>query len=140
MPPPSRKMTLNVADVRDQLETIPCNNIKVNVELKKDKAFKGQHIEDGQPVTLPVKNLQELLAWTGPDEHDPGQAFMKSSVPRAMKEIADNGRKTLVMHDMMGNYLNDKSVFLYLIVGYFLLKTIFRFTRVTFKSVRIRLS
>lgn len=78
------------------------------VDLIKPTQFTGRSVESGVPVTLPLKTLEELFAWEPNDLNDKGQPYSVATVPHCPKLIPSDAVKTLVCHDMMGGYLQDR--------------------------------
>lgn len=70
--------------------------------------FRGRSVENGLPVTKPLCNLEDLLAWKTDGSPDKGQSFSIASVPYHGKYIPDDEPRTLVCHDMAGGYLGDR--------------------------------
>ena len=82
--------------------------IHLVVDFEKETKFKGRSVEDGLPVTKPLYDLEELLAWIPNDASDAGQVYSVASVPYFGKHIPKGSYKTLVCHDMEGGYLDDR--------------------------------
>lgn len=66
----------------------------------------GEHYEPetSEPITVPFKTLEELLLWTpGEDE------FNIATQPLSKRtEHGDDTPLTLVCHDLMGGYTDDR--------------------------------
>jgi len=77
---------------------------------QKKKEFSGRSVENGNPISAPLKSLQELLNWISNDPNDSGQLFCVSTVPKYQKKFKKDSRKTMVIHDMKGGYLEDRFV------------------------------
>lgn len=70
--------------------------------------FPAKHYDPDttEPLSSALRNLEELLAWKLRDANP----FNVASVPRASRQplYASNQPRTLVCHDMMGGYLEDR--------------------------------
>ncbi|CAG5898917.1 unnamed protein product [Menidia menidia] len=69
---------------------------------------KHYHADTTEPISCGLRTLEELLSW-GRSEANP---FNVAAVPLAPREppLASCPRRTLVSHDMMGGYLDDRFV------------------------------
>lgn len=65
----------------------------------------GDHYEPhtSEPITVPFKNLDQVLLWK-PGEDD----FNVAMHPLAQKTEIRDDPLTLICHDMMGGYIEDR--------------------------------
>jgi len=83
-------------------------SVEISVDLSKPARFTGRSVEAGQPVSVPIKTLEDLFAWKANDDSDCGQLFNVASVPHLAKAIPAGSPRTLLCHDMKGGYLEDR--------------------------------
>ncbi|XP_042247664.1 cytosolic endo-beta-N-acetylglucosaminidase isoform X1 [Thunnus maccoyii] len=69
---------------------------------------KHYDLDTTEPISCGLQNLDELLSWKRSDANP----FNVAIVPLAPREpsLASSPRRTLVSHDMMGGYLDDRFV------------------------------
>ncbi|XP_078140863.1 cytosolic endo-beta-N-acetylglucosaminidase isoform X2 [Centroberyx gerrardi] len=67
---------------------------------------KHYDIDTTEPISCGLQTLEELLSW----QRSEANAFNVAMVPLAVREppLASTPRRTLVSHDMMGGYLDDR--------------------------------
>ena len=87
-----------------------CPTVLRRVTFNEINPFEGPSIENGQPVSYPIKDFDQLMKWRANDPSDPGQLFSVATVPHNPKIVSEGSTKTLLCHDMKGGYLNDRSV------------------------------
>ena len=77
-----------------------------------------------EPISRGLQTLSELLAW----RRSSASPLDVASVPLAGRDppLATSARRTMVSHDMMGGYLDDRWDLALLIQGF--VKTVHKFT------------
>lgn len=100
------------ADLKTQSSTVISENANVTSSTKNEPIcafpFTAKHYDPDttEPISSGLQSLEELLSW----KRSEANPFNVATVPLANREpsLASTPHRTLVSHDMMGGYLDDR--------------------------------